>query len=367
MKNFLYIRGLRKAEHTVFAVADGQKTYRDPQFNRELAYSSGQQVKRSILDAFVDQLGKGRAPVQFQYKLDKKDKTKSSPSEDIALQQMDPQNEDELLGGWMRATGKGTQKKEEDYGGVIKRRSPLSISAMRPLHPLLSKIDTEQAISFDRSDDGNSSVRLLDQDGNLMSDEEMITYLRDNDIFLRKAKYVDARNQKRAYGLFVYDIAIDMRRLFSVSIDETQPEVDPNKIDQLKENGWREHTNAFGKSLLAPKSYIDNVLPALANALVNWHITSNQARTYSPMDTLAVAVSDKANEVNAAIRSRLETDDNGREKATPILDSSIGNLFIHVTAESHITGINPKATALADAEAFILEKLQECDYENQLA
>lgn len=363
MKNFLYIRGLRRADHTVFAVAEGQKTYRDPQFNRELAFSSGQQVKRSILDAFVDQLGKGRAPVQFQYKLEK---GKTSPGEDIALQQLDPQNEDELLGGWMRASGKGTKKSEEDYGGVIKRRSPLSISAMRPLHPLLSRVETEQAISFDRSDDGNSSVRLLDQDGNLMGNDEMIEYLRENDIFLRKAKYVDTRNQKRAYGLFVYDIAIDLRRLFSISVDETQPEVDPNKIDQLKDEGWSEHINAFGKSLLAPSDYRKKVLPALANALVDWHITSNQARTYSPMDTLAIAVSDKANEVNAAIRSRLETDENGRYMATPILDSSVGNLFVHVTAENYITGINPTSTALDDAKAFVLKKLQEYDYENQL-
>jgi hypothetical protein len=363
MKNFLYIRGLRRAEHTVFTVADGQKTYWDQQFNRELAYSSGQQVKRSILDALVNQLGKGRAPVQFQYKLQR---GKTTPGEDIALQQMDPQNEDELIGGWMRATGKGAQKSEDDYGGVIKRRSPLSISAMRPLHPLLSKVDTEESMTFDRSDDGNSSVRLLDLNGNVMSHDDMINYLRENDIFLRKAKYVDSRNQKRAYGFFVYDIAIDLRRLFSVSIDETQPEIDPNRIESLIESGWREHTNAFGKSILAPQTYIDNVLPALSDALVEWQITSNQSRTYSPMETLAIAVSDKANEVNASIRSRLETDDNGKYVATPVLDKTVGNLFIYVTAESYIAGISASSSAIDDAKAFILNQLKNFNYETQL-
>ncbi len=367
MKNFIYIRGLRRADHTVFAVADGQKTYRDPQYNKELAFSSGQQVKRSILDAFVDQLGKGRAPVQFQYKLDKKDMKKASPGEDIALQQLDPRNEDELLGGWMKASGKGTKKKDGEYGGVIKRRSPLSISAMRPLHPLLSRVSTEESMTFDRSDDGNSSVRLLDHEGNLMSEADMLTYLEENDLFLRKAKYVDARNQKRAYGFFVYDIAIDLRRLFSVSIDKTQPEVDPAKIEQLKEEGWIEHVNSFGKSLLAPASIRENVLPALAEALTDWHITSNQSRTFSPMETLAIAVSHNANEVAGAIRSRLETDDNGRDKATPVLDDSLGELYTYVTAESYIAGVNGKATALKDAKESILEKLKAYDYEHSLS
>lgn len=33
----------------MFCVEDGQKTYYDPQFGRNLPYSSGQQVKRSVL------------------------------------------------------------------------------------------------------------------------------------------------------------------------------------------------------------------------------------------------------------------------------------------------------------------------------
>lgn len=363
MKNYLFIRGLRRADHTVFAVADGQKTYREPQFGRNLPYSSGQQVKRSIIESIVQHMGISRAPVQFQYKLDKKDLKNASPKEDIALQQMDPRNIDELLGGWMRATGKGTEKKEGDYLGVIKRRSPLSISAMHALHPLLANTELERAISFDRSDDGNSSVKLLDHDGRPMSKEAMLEYLEKNDIFLRKAKYVDARNAKRAYGLFIYDVAIDLERLFAVSVDETQPELDPKRNEKLREEGWTDHINTYGPCLVAPKSIRDKVMPALAEALIDWHIASNQARTYSPMETLAIAISDKANQVNAAIRSKLETNENGRPIATPILDNRVGELFTYLPAESYISGVNPSATALEDARDSILKKLKDYKYE----
>lgn len=366
MKNYLFIRGLRRVDHTVFSVADGQKTYREPQFNlRELPFSSGQQVKRSILDAMVQELGIGRAPVEFQYKLDPKDPKKKAPVEDIALQQLDPRNPDELLGGWMRASGKGAEVKDGDFGGVIKRRSPLSISALRALHPLLAGVDREEAISFDRTDDGNSSVKLLDKDGKVMPHDEMVEYLHENSYFLRKSKYVDARNQKRVYGLFVNDIAIDLRRLFAVSVDETQPEIDPKYLSALREEGWKDIRTEFGPCLLAPKEMRDKVIPAIAEAMVNWYITSNQARTYSPMEILAIAISEKANRVNAAIRSRLEQDRNGRDKATPVLETKLCSLHVYLPAESYIHGAQGKATALEDAQAEIEEKLRAYDYEGQ--
>ena len=47
--SFIYLRGLKHAAFTVFCVENGQKTYYDPQFNARVPYSSGQQVKRSIL------------------------------------------------------------------------------------------------------------------------------------------------------------------------------------------------------------------------------------------------------------------------------------------------------------------------------
>lgn len=49
--NTIYVRTLKRAEHTVFCVADGQKTYYDSQFKKYIPFSSGQQVKRSLIDS----------------------------------------------------------------------------------------------------------------------------------------------------------------------------------------------------------------------------------------------------------------------------------------------------------------------------
>lgn len=69
MNPYIYLRALKHAEHTVFCVEDGQKTYYDPLFNRTVAYSSGQQVKRSILQELADIMGVQMAPVTFNYNI----------------------------------------------------------------------------------------------------------------------------------------------------------------------------------------------------------------------------------------------------------------------------------------------------------
>ena len=66
---FIYLRGLRHAEHTVFGVNDGQKYYFDPQFGKRMAYSSGQQVKRSVIEA----LNMPFAAITFNWEIDKKE------------------------------------------------------------------------------------------------------------------------------------------------------------------------------------------------------------------------------------------------------------------------------------------------------
>ena len=50
MKPYIYLRGLRHVDLSVFCVESGQKSYWDPVFNVRVPFSSGQQVKRSILD-----------------------------------------------------------------------------------------------------------------------------------------------------------------------------------------------------------------------------------------------------------------------------------------------------------------------------
>ena len=137
MNPYIYLRALKHAEHTVFCVSDGQKTYFDSQFGFSVPYSSGQQVKRSILQSIVDNLNVQMAPITFNYSINKKKELENKEP----WSPCDPTYIDQLLGGWMRA-GDGPTKK---------RRSPFSISAMRPIHPLLAGVDKEN-LTFDRSD-----------------------------------------------------------------------------------------------------------------------------------------------------------------------------------------------------------------------
>ena len=76
MNTTIYIRTLKRAEHTVFCVADGQKTYFDPQFRVSVPYSSGQQVKRSLIDALTNAINEVPAPTTFLFDVDKDGKMK---------------------------------------------------------------------------------------------------------------------------------------------------------------------------------------------------------------------------------------------------------------------------------------------------
>src|SRR5699024_330426 len=126
-------RGLRHVDLSVFCVENGQKKYWDPIFNVWVPYSSGQQVKRSILNAINDELQVEPSPVTFVF-----DVNKNTLGEGEVLSLCDPQYFDQLLGGWMKAAKGGKER-------TLKRRSPFSISAMRPLHPLLGGRFTENA------------------------------------------------------------------------------------------------------------------------------------------------------------------------------------------------------------------------------
>ena len=297
MTPYIYLRALKHAEHTVFCVQDGQKTYFDPQFNRVVAYSSGQQVKRSILDALTSNLNVQMAPITFNYNVTKdkqlENKEPWSPC--------DPSYIDQLVGGWMRAGD----------GITVKRRSPLSISAMRPLHPLLAGTDKEN-ITFDRSDkpDRNPvNVRLGEK---LLTEEEIDEFLTVNHRTLPRRNWIP--ENVRTSGLFIYDVAIDLRTLFCVSVNQHEPELSKERIVDLKSKGWIESENIFGKCLVLPKEEREKVIPALAGALLNWRITSNQARTFSLMETLAISISDNANKIAGSIRAKL-TEDGEKNKS----------------------------------------------------
>lgn len=350
MNSFIYLRALKHAEHTVFCVQDGQKTYFDPQFNRVVAYSSGQQVKRSILETLTDELGVQMAPVTFNYNINAKKELENKEP----WSPCDPNYVDQLLGGWMRAAGEGQ---------ILKRRSPLSISAMRPIHPLLAGVDKEN-LTFDRSDRPDQhpvNVRMGDK---LLTEEEIEVYLQDNNRTLPRRNWIP--ENARTSGLFVYDIAIDLRTLFCVSTNQHEPEISKEKIEELKGKGWKLSKNVFGECLVLPKEEREKIIPALAKALINWRITSNQARTFSLMETLAVAISDNANTLAAAIRAKL-VDDGEKPKAKPIVDETAGaDLFVTLPCSSYIVTENESADALQKAEAKLIEMMMTFDYEKQL-
>ena len=351
MEPYIYLRVLKHAEHTVFCVEDGQKTYRDPLFNgRLVAYSSGQQVKRSLLQTLVDSLGEQLAPVTFNYRINKNDnlenKEPSSPC--------DPTFIDQLFGGWMRA-GDGITKK---------RRSPLSISAMRPLHPLLVAVENEN-LTFDRSDrpDNNPIVVRMEGREEPLTEEEIEAYLLKNERTIPRRAWIP--DNQRTTGLFICDIAIDLRTLFCVSTNQHEPEISKEMIDSLKGKGWVVSKNVFGECLVMPKERRDVIIPVFANALLNWRITSNQSRTFSLMETLAVAISDNANTIPGAIRSKL-IDEGERQSAKPIIDETAGaEVYVTLPCASYVVTENESADALKEAEKKLIQMMCEFDYENQ--
>ena len=71
-KSFIYMRGLKHAAFTVFCVEDGQKSYYDPQFKVRVPFSSGQQVKRSIIEKLNEALHVEPSPTSFYFNVDKK-------------------------------------------------------------------------------------------------------------------------------------------------------------------------------------------------------------------------------------------------------------------------------------------------------
>ena len=127
-----------------------------------------------------------------------------------------------------------------------------------------------------------------------------------------------------------------------------------------------ESENVFGKCLVLPKDEREKVIPALAHALINWRITSNQARTFSIMETLAIAVSDNANTLAGAIRAKLIDDGGDKPKAKPIVDEKAGaELFVALPCAAYIVVENESADALEAAEKHLIHLMQSFDYENQ--
>ncbi len=348
----IYIRGLRQVDHTVFCVSQGQKVYRDPATGRQLPYSSGQQVKRSIMDTLVGALGENRAPITFNFTLAGKD-GKKVLSNDEPWSPCDPTYADQLIGGWMRA-GKGS--------APVKRRSPLSISAMRPLHPSLANIASE-AVTFDRSDESEAHIaRVVDEKGIELTREAVAEFLSETGRNLPMRLWIpEDKVGGRATGLFVFDVAIDLATLFSVSLYDYEPEISTEVKQKLLEAGWI--TSPDGLRLLCPPAKREAIIDALAEGLVEWRITSNQSRTLSLQNTLAIAISENANHIGTAIRADL-TEQSDFQKAAAVLDTTAGaTVYTAKTALAWIPGADATADALEAAKADLKARLLAYDYE----
>lgn len=361
MNATIYIRTLKRAEHTVFGVESGQKTYYDNQFSRSIPYSSGQQIKYSLIESLCAELNVMRSPTTFTSKVKPKGTGKVQKlefdGEGEVFTNCDPTYADQLFGGWMKAVS-GSKSK------TLKRRSPLSISAMRALHPLLAGVPKEN-LSYDRREFPNNEVIIKDQNGKVLSEQEVLDFVNNRD---GKASLTSKfiQGQTRATGLFVSDIAIDLRRLFSVSLNSFEPEMADSTIAKLRGEGWIESTNVFGPCLVAPKDIRDQWISGLAKAIINWRITSNQSRTFSLMDTLAIAISDNANLVGGSIRAKLSEEDS--KKADPIVDESIPGVdtFVTLQAGGFIHTKSEKVDAINKAEEKLVELMSAFDYEDQM-
>lgn len=357
---YIYLRVLRHAEHTVFSVQDGQKFYYDPQYGSRMAYSSGQQVKRSIMEELTSNLGVPHAPVTFNWEIDSKGKAGQKEPHSPC----DPTYPDQLLGGYMKA-------ESGDY--TVKRRSPLSISAMRPLHPKLGGLESiKENLTFDRTSHPEGhivKVSRLDTNNKRieLTADELNEWLASNKRNLPNRIWVP--DHTRATGLFVYDIAIDLRTLFCVSLNRLEPELHPDMEKKLREGGWIEGRNAFGACLICPKEQRNDIIEALAHSLLNWRITSNQSRTFSLMETLAIAISDNANQIAYAIRGELREEvTQGQPDAIVKLDETTkAKLFITPACGGYVAGARGSVDALEEAENELKVRMESFDFENQAA
>lgn len=348
MKHFIYLRGLRSVSYSVFCVQEGQKKYYDPVFNKSVPFSSGQQVKRSIFDNILSSSDLKLSPTEFNFKFDGK-----MLKEGEALSECDPSYFDQLIGGYMRAVSGGAER-------TIKRRSPLSISAFRALHPLLSSLSSED-ITFDRtSNAANNKVVIKDKSGKQLSDEEVTELLEGTDRSLSRKWVPDSNGSNNRFsGLFVYDIAIDLRTLFSVSTNKFEPEINSRTVEKLKSEGWQTGNNFLGECLTAPQSFQEQLIPLLVDGLLNWRVTSNQSRTFDLTETLAIGLSHNASKLSMSIRADLDFDQQRRAK--PVIDSSVDSvqLFITPSANAYLEVESSSSNALDDAHETLCKMIRD--------
>lgn len=353
--HYLFIRTLKKVDFSVFCVDVEQKTYYDKTFGVRLPYSSGQQVKRSILESILDYLNLPHTPLIFNYRIEKND-LKQKEIE----QPCDPTYFDQLLGGWMSVPENDKKKKrgesndEEKDKTQYKRRSPFAISAMTALHPLLGGVNKEENMTFDRTnvpDDKIIVKKVIDNVDVILSEEEIKEFIENQNKKISKNKFISGTN--KVNGIYKSDIAIDLRRLFSVTLSDYDLQISDETYKKLKENGWKEIIDPIhGKMMFLPEDKHEMLAEAIAYGILNWRITSNQSRTFDYMPIISVGISTNANEIPNSIRAELC---DGEKHPNVIIDSEYPNTKIFSTefAKGYIKNIETQRTAIDDAFMYI--------------
>ncbi len=360
--HYIFIRTLKKVDFSVFCVDTDQKKYYDKLFNVFSPYSSGQQVKRCMMDSILDQMDVNHAPITYNFevngdKLEQKEIT----------QPCDPTYYDQLLGGWMSTPSKKNDKKktkkkieisddegmdsstevEGDKNGY-KRRSPFSISAMTPLHPLLASLVLEEKMTYDRTESNDEKIIVRNSGGEILEEEALKDFLSTSNSMLTKRKLISGKN--RVNGFFKSDIAIDLRKLFRVPITLYDMEIGLDMIQKLKNEGWVEIKNKYGQFLELPAKYHEEVAEAIAWGIVDWKITSNQSRTFDHMPILSIAVSKRADEIVGSMCGELYEID-GKIKSNLVIDNNYPNTNVYSTniLKGYLKDAETSYTAIDDA------------------
>ena len=369
MNDIIYLRGLRYVNHTVFCVEKTQKTYWDNYFKRTVPYSSGQQVKRCIIESVLGQLKLQRSPLFFGFEVD--GEGKKNLKEDVVLSYCDPRHVDLLLAGWLNTNRKSKIQIDEanpgadilNYFQTLKRTSPLSISAMLPIHPYAASITAEQISVDRRSDADDQFIFITDEDENVVNCKKPYDFL---DEFapsqFHTTKYIEADKNLRVTGMFRYDVAIDLRTLFTVSLSPIERSITEKTEAALRADGWLEHQNQFGPCLLCPDKKRNEIIPALAYSLINWQITSNQSRTFGLPTYIAFAITDQAWEIPEMIRTELSEQDS-RQGVSIILDEAFKDkLFVTRGAKAFIDTDLSQPDAIKKAEQRLIQIFSEYNY-----
>ena len=354
--NYLYLRGAKHVIHTVFCVDDGgQKTYFDEQFKRPCAYSSGQQIKRSIIDLILERLNLEYPPVTFVKKVKTSEKGKKSIGEGNIIVTPEITSPSHLLGGFWK-----NHSTEED-DDILKRRAPLSIGAMSPLHPLLASVYKEDLV-YNREQVPNTFVEFHDKDGGLMAEADVVTLLKELNSSADKKKSQYVKGNKRTTGLFAFDIGIDLRALFTVHEDE----IDKKTYEALLSTGWVPTKYHYGNGITLPKKLREEYISVIADSIVDWRILTNQSRTFSPMETIALSIGNNASMVRQSIRAEL-TGDWSNLSAIPVVEKNEEvEIFSSPSLSAHMFNKFDKEKSIEIAKQYIKDALLSFDYENQL-